>query len=204
MVTVTDKRKNVINMKKTISYSSAILFLSVIMAISACNKADSELDYGTTSIYMPQAVIRSGGVNNQYPVPTGTDSSTWNYRIDAARSRMDISMGAALSGPGSEAFSVEVRANTDTIQQLLAAGVFNPATHMLMPASMYTMPVKVDGVKGARAGFFKLSVDYKALKTAAYAGKFLLLAVKFANPTTYQLNPPLSSAIVVIDVMKIP
>lgn len=204
MVTVTDKRKNVINMKKTRSYSSAILFLSVIMAISACNKADSELDYGTTTIYMPQAVIRSGGVNNQYPVPTGTDSSTWNYAIDAAKSRIDISMGAALSGPGSEAFTVEVRANTDTIQQLLAAGVFNPATHVLMPASMYTMPVKVDGVKGARAGFFKLSVDYKALKSAAYAGKFLLLAVKFANPTTYQLNSPLSSAIVVVDVMKIP
>ncbi len=191
-------------MKKTISYASLFLLLSAILSISACKKADSELDYGTTTIYMPQAVIRSGGVNNQYPVPTGTDSSTWNYRIDAARSRMDISMGAALSGPGSDAFSVEVRANNDTIQQLLAAGVFNPATHMLMPASMYTLPVKVEAVKGARAGFFKISVDYKALKTAAYAGKFLLLAVKFANPTTYQLNASLSSAIVVIDVMKIP
>ena len=204
MVTETYKRHNTSNMKKTISYTSLFLLLSAILSISACKKADSELDYGTTTIYMPQSVIRSGGVNNQYPVPTGTDSSTWNYRIDAAKSRMDISMGAALSGPGSEAFSVEVRANNDTIQQLLASGVFNPATHMLMPASMYTLPVKVEGAKGSRAGFFKLSVDYKALKTAAYAGKFLLLAVKFANPTTYQLNAPLSSAIVVIDVMKIP
>ncbi|MFN7278833.1 MAG: sensor histidine kinase, partial [bacterium] len=50
----------------------------------------------------------------------------------------------------------------------------------------------------------RLMVDHRALKGAAYAGKFLLLAVRLANPTTYPLNVPLSSTIVVIDVNKMP
>lgn len=198
------KRKNNSNMKKVPAQISLFLLLGFLALFSACKKADSALDYGETTIYMPQAIVRSGGVNNQYPVPTGTDSSTWNYRIDVAKGRMEVFMGAALSGPGSAAFSVEVFANTDTIQQLLAANVFDPATYLLMPVSMYTLPAKVEAAEGARAANFSLSIDYTALKSAAYANKFLLLSVKFRNPTTYPLKTSLSSAIIVIDVKKIP
>jgi hypothetical protein len=69
---------------------------------------------------------------------------------------------------------------------------------------MYTLPARVEGSQGTRAGVFKLSIDHKALKAAAYAGKFLLVAVRLANPTTYPLNVPLSSAIVVIEASKMP
>jgi hypothetical protein len=175
-----------------------------MLAMASCTKPDSEQDFGTTSIYMPQAIIRSGGVNNQYPVPTGTDSSTWNYRVDKASGKIEITLGAALSGPGSEAFGADVRVDSDTLQRLFASGVFSATTHVIMPATMYALPARVEGQKGARAGVFKLSVDHRALKATGYAGKFLLVAVRLANPTTYPLNLSLSSSIVVIETSKLP
>ena len=180
------------------------IFPALLLWAASCTKPDSAQSFGTTSIYIPQAVVRSGGVNNQYPVPSGTDSSTWNYRVDKAAGKIEITLGAALSGPGSEAFGADVRVDADTLQRLFASGVFSAPTHVIMPASMYALPARVEGARGARTGVFRLVVDHRALKGAAYAGKFLLLAVRLANPTTYPLNVPLSSTIVVIDVNKMP
>jgi hypothetical protein len=192
------------NISKTGMASVLAIFSGLIITIASCTKPDSEQDFGTTTIYMPQAVIRSGGVNNQYPVPTGTDSSTWNYKVDRSAGKIEVTLGAALSGPGSAAFGADVRVDSDTLQKLFASGVFTSATHVIMPTSMYTLPARVEGSQGTRTGVFKLSIDHKALKGATYAGKFLLVAVRLANPTTYPLNVPLSSAIVVIEASKMP
>jgi hypothetical protein len=192
------------NISKPGKYCFIAMLSGLILAIVSCTKPDSEQDFGTTSIYMPQAIIRSGGVNNQYPVPTGTDSSTWNFKVDKAAGRIEITMGAALSGPGAAAFGADVRVDNDTLQKLFTAGVFSAATHVVMPTSMYALPARVEGLQGTRAGVFKLSIDHKALKGAAYAGKFLLVSVRLANPTTYPLNAALSSAIVVIEANKMP
>lgn len=54
-------------MKKTILF--ATIFLSAFMALS-CQKGDSEVDYGNSFIYIPQAMV-SGGINNYYNVPSG-------------------------------------------------------------------------------------------------------------------------------------
>ena len=204
MVTITYNRRFKMNISKISKALSLVMLAGLITGIASCTKPDSEQEFGTTSIYMPQAVIRSGGVNNQYPVPTGTDSSTWNYRIDKVAGKIEITMGAALSGPGSEAFGADIRVDGDTLSRLFTSGVFSTATHLIMPSSMYTIPTRVEGQKGVRAGVFRISVDHRALKGVAYAGKFLLLAVRLSNPTTYPLNVPLSSAIVVIEANKIP
>lgn len=193
-----------INIIETGRFSLLAMISGLLLVIASCTKPDSEQDFGTTSIYMPQAIIRSGGVNNQYPVPTGTDSSTWNFKVDKAAGRIEITMGAALSGPGSAAFGADVRVDNDTLQKLFSAGVFTAATHVVMPTSMYTLPSRVEGPQGTRTGVFKLSIDHKALKGAAYAGKFLLVSVRLTNPTTYPLNAGLSSAIVVIEANKMP
>lgn len=169
-----------------------------------CTKDDTNMDYGFTKIYMPQSVIRSGGTNNQYPVPTGTDSSTWNYSIDKAKGKLNIIMGATLSGPGMDAYSVDIKVNNDTIQKLFSARLLDPATNIIMPANMFTVPSNLEVAQGKRSGFFTLSIDYALLKSAAYRNKFLLVSVGFSNARTYELNAPLSSAIVVVDVNKIP
>ena len=73
-----------------------------------------------------------------------------------------------------------------------------------MPSSMFTIPSSLEVAKGKRSGFFTLSIDYAMLKSVAYRNKLLLVSIGFSNAKTYELNAALSSAIVVVDVNKIP
>ncbi len=180
------------------------MILTALVFFFGCTKDDARMDYGFTKIYMPQSVIRSGGTNNQYPVPTGTDSSTWNYSIDKAKGKLNITLGASLSGPGVDAYSVDIKVNNDTIQKLLNAKLLDPATNVIMPSSMFSIPSSLEVAQGKRSGFFTLSIDYALLKSTTYRNKFLLVTIGFSNAKTYELNAPLSSAIVVVDVSKIP
>lgn len=177
----------------------SLLSILVVTALS-CKKEDSKKEYGFSKIYMPQAIIASGGTDNNYPVPAGVDSSTYNYIVDKANNKVHIILGAALSGPASGAFSVDISVNTDTIQKLLTNGTYNSATYLAMPAAMYTIPTKLNVAEGSNGGVFRLSLDIDQLKSTAYAGKFLLLAVNISNPTRYELNKSLSTTIVVLDV----
>lgn len=174
--------------------------LLTVMAMVSCRKDDSAKEYGFSRIYMPQAIALSGGTTNYYPVPSGVDSTTFNYSVDRSANKVNVILGATVSGPSSDAFSVAIAVDNDTIQKLLTANVFDPANYMLMPASMYSLPDRLDVGEGSKSGSFKLQLDIATLKQSQYAGKFLLLAVKLANPTKYELNPTLSSTIVVLDV----
>lgn len=168
--------------------------------ISSCEKADSEKTYGFSKIFMPQAIFKSGGTSNNYPVPSGSDSSTYNYEVDAKEKKLNIILGATVSGTGNDGFTVDIKADNDTVQQLLASNVLDPALYKLMPASMYSLPANVEVPKGELSGTFNLSVDIGQLKLDQYIGKFLVLAVKLANPSRYELNGAISTTLVVIDV----
>ena len=183
--------------------SIKILFFLIagtgLIAIS-CSKDDSKKEYGYSKIYMPQAIIRSGGVDNNYLVPTGTDSSTFNYYIDSKTNKLSIILGTNLSGPSTDAYSVDIQVNNDTVQKMFANKILDTALYKLLPVSMYSLPTKLDVAQGARSGTFTLDVDIPQLKSSGYAGKFLVLAVKIANPTKYELNNAISTTIVIIDV----
>jgi len=167
-------------------------------ALISCEKADSEKAYGFSEIYMPQAISLSAGINNDYPVPSGIDSSTYNYNIDTKENKVNIILGTYLSGPITNNYSVDIAVNNDTIKQLFDSKVWDTATYKLMPSSMYTLPAKLD-VTG-RKGTFDLALDIAQLKLAAYKGKKLVLAVKIANPTKYELNTALSTTMVIVNV----
>ena len=62
--------------------------------ISSCEKAASDKDFGFSKIYMPQAIFKSGGTSNNYPVPSGSDSSTYNYLVEAKDKKLNIILGA--------------------------------------------------------------------------------------------------------------
>ena len=175
-------------------------FLLGMVVLSSCQKDDSKMPYGFSKIYMPQAILKSGGVNNNYPVPSGTDSSTYNYSIDEKSSRLDVILGASLSGPSSGAYTVNVQVNNDTVAQLLSNGTFDPSVYKLMPSSMYTLPTQLSVASGARSGTFDLGLDIGALKADSLAGKYLLLAVKISNPSQYSLDTALSTTLVIVDV----
>ncbi len=185
-------------MKRIIQLLLAVVITGV--ATISCEKAASEKEYGFQKIFMPQAIFKSGGTSNNYPVPSGTDSSTYNYQVDTKDKKLNIILGAAVSGTGNESFTVDIKVNNDTVQQLLSTNVLDPAVYKLMPASMYSLPANMEVEKGALSGSFNLSVDIAQLKLDQYAGKYLVLAVQLANPSLYELNAALSTTIVIIDV----
>jgi len=181
---------------------SITFFLLLYMAVSgfiSCQKSASDVGYGLSYIYMPQAINQSAGINNNFNVPAGTDTSTYNYQVDTVNAKLDVLLGVYLAGPESGAYTVTVQTNSDTIQQLISTQVLD-ATTILMPASMYTLPTSVNVNAGARGNTFQLAIDIAQLKQSQYAGKNLALAVKVANPTKYALNSSLSTTIIVINV----
>lgn len=177
------------------------LFLFCFFAmLFSCSKDDSKKEFGYSKIYMPQAILKSGGTNNNYPVPSGTDSSTYNYQVDETNNKVNIILGAALTGPGKEAFAVDITVDNDTVMQLLNTGTLDPALYELMPVSMYTIPERLEVSQGSASATFFVSLDIAQLKLDIYAGKYLVLAVKIANPDKYELNTQLSTTIIILDV----
>jgi len=179
------------------------LFLLSLIAgpmLLSCKKDDSAKEYGFSKIYMPQAIFKSGGVDNSYPVPSGTDSSTYNYTIDTKTNKVNIILGSSLSGPGKDGYSVDIKVDNDTIQKIFDKKILDTAIYKLMPASMYTVPGKLEVAQGGKTGTFNLGVDIDQLKSNTYTGKYLVLAVKIANPSKYELNTAISTTIIILDV----
>jgi len=187
-------------MRQNSIVTKCFLFLLTAALLGSCRKDDSKVSYGFSKVYMPQAIYLSGGVNNNYPVPSGTDSSNYNYYLDTKSGKLNVILGASLSGPASGAYSVDVKVDNDTVQQLFTTGVLDPALYKLMPSTMYAIPTRLDVAPGARSGSFDLGIDIGALKSPDYAGKFLVLAVRIANPTQYMLDTAQGATIVIVDV----
>jgi hypothetical protein len=180
------------------------LLLAAFSLMYSCRKDDSKQEYGFSKIYMPQAVILDGGVTATYAIPSGTDSSTYNYITDRTAGKVNVILGASLSGPGQDAYSVDIQVNNDTIQKMFTAKVLDTAVYKLMPASMYSLPASLDVPQGAKRGTFLLSLDIAQLKQTIYTGKYLVLAVKLANSSkggnNYEINKSISTTIVTVDV----
>ncbi|HEX6429432.1 MAG TPA: DUF5013 domain-containing protein [Niastella sp.] len=179
-----------------------ILFIAVVtgIVVSSCEKAASEKDYGFAKIYMPQAIFKSGGTTNNYPVPSGSDSSTYNYLVDTKEKKLNIILGASLSGPGNAPYTVDVQVDNDTIQKMFTTKVLDTALYKLIPSGMYSLPSNLAVTGGEKTGTFYLSLDIAQLKLDKYIGKYLVLAVRLANPSEYELNSAISTTIVIVDV----
>jgi len=169
-----------------------------IVLLLACNK--DETKYGTTNIFMPQAVNISGGINANYPVPTGTDSSTYNYQLDEVNHKINVILGVSRAGMQvNEAFSVDIVTKADTINQMIANGTLD-ATTILMPAAIYSLPTGVSVDAGQSEATFDLSIDIEAIKQSEYAGKKMALAVSISSKGKYAVAPALATTIVIVDV----
>lgn len=179
------------------------LFIGLAVSFAGCKKADSEMSYGIAQIYIPQAINLSAGINNNYPVPSGTDSTTYNYKIDAVNKKLNVILGVSLSGKdASTGYTVDVKTNTDTVNQLIANQILDAST-LLMPASIYSLPTQISVPAGGRGSTFYLSIDINQLKSSQYVGKKLALAVALNNPTGYPLQRTISTVIVIVNVSSL-
>lgn len=180
---------------KNITFKSLLLFL-LMVAVYACRKDDSKLEYGFSKIYMPQSFNTGKSIYSVPGFASNSSPTSANYEVDTLNKKINILLGASLSGTKTGAYSVDIAVNTDTVQKLLNAGVFGP-DYMLMPASVYTLPSKLD-VPESGANSFKLSLNIQQLiqNRDAFIGKHLLLAVKIANPSKYELDVSKSTTII--------
>lgn len=189
-------------MKSIIKYVFLITALAGFMFFSSCKEDDSEKPWGNLLVYMPQAALLSGGLNNDYSVPLPSGFFGKNYSIDITSSAPDtlvnVFLGVYRSGLQSlDTYSVDIKANNDTIAKAQTNGLYSAG--VLLDASAYTLPAKITVPNGQREATFNLSISKAKLRNdAKYAKKELLLAVGISNPTKYELNKKLSTTIVVI------
>ena len=165
-------------------------------ALSSCEEADSEKEWGIAKVYMPQAAIKSGSHSN-YEVPSGTNEFNKNYFIE--NNEINVVLGVYRSGlQALESFSVEVGVNADTLNQLIADGTLSNTA--ALPSDAYALPPNLTVPDGAREEIFYLEIDREKLLTdyPSLAGMSLAVAVRIANPTKYELNKSLSTTIVIV------
>lgn len=175
--------------------SIIIIFL---LSLWACKKEKDT--YGIANIYMPQALNVSGGINANYAVPTGTDSSTYNYSIDEPAKKLNIILGVAqASTHTSEGYTVNIVTDADTIDLLKFNNILDNNT-LLMPPSLYTLPGSVSVPAGKSEGTFSLSLDIDQLKSSDYEGKILALAVRLKSAGKYEIASNAAVTIVIVDV----
>jgi len=175
---------------KQLAFLLAILFVGLF---AACEKNDQDADFGLNYIFMPQALI----ANLNYVAPTGNDPSNYNYTIDD--SKVNIRMGVLRSGKSNlSGYSTTIAANPDTVNTLLNNRTLDPATVVLMPTTMYSLPSAVTVPDGQAGAQFFLSLDKAMVKT--YAGKKLALGVMITGSSAYTVNRTINKVVVIVDV----
>ena len=176
-------------------------FIIFLMGFSACDKGAGMDDYGFAYIYMPQAT-GSGGLNNNYYVPSGNGEYTYNFKIDPAKNELQILLGVLRSGDlPNAAYSVDIIARTDTTGQIISAGLIENG--MIFPSGMYSLPQKVDVAANESGTGFYMTVTADALKNDSYTDKKLVLTVGLANPSQFELSATNTSTVVILDVNAI-
>jgi hypothetical protein len=174
----------------------AFLLLLGTAGFSACSKGDGTADYGFTYIYMPQATV-SGGLNNNYAVPSGEGEYTYNFKIE--NGKLEIFLGILRAGDmKGKSFTVDVTARPDTVQQIVASGSIEHA--FAFPNDLYSIPSQVSVKNGESSAAFYMTVPISDLQEASYTGKKLVAAISIANPSRYELSDTNTTTIVVLDV----
>jgi hypothetical protein len=186
-------------MKNTIILIGTILLFSI--GYISCEKGEGLDDYGLAYIYMPQATV-SGGLDNNYYVPSGDGLYTYNFKIDESKKELQILLGVLRSGdlPNAE-YSVDIVARLDTTNQMLSNGLVENG--IVFPQNEYSLPqtVKVPGNKNGES--FYLTVPADVLKKDAYTDKNLVLTVAIANPSKFELSAVNTNTVVIVNVNAI-
>lgn len=195
-------------MKLQIKERVIILALFAMTLFIGCEKSDSDSLFGDSYVFIPQSTV-SGGQNLHYLVPTGANVDTYNYKIDVASNTVNVLLGVSRSGMEiNESYSVDITTKADTINQLIANGKINLSAStkpvVLLPATAFNLPSKVDVTSGNYMASFNLAINMPALK--AYVGKKVALCVAISKPSKYLLSPTNNKVIVLIDVdaLKLP
>jgi len=167
----------------------------------ACEKGAGTDDYGFAYIYMPQATV-SGGLNNNYNVPSGEGIYTYNFKVDSVKRELQILLGVLRSGNlPNAAFTVDIVAGIDTTNQIISNGLV--VNGMIFPSGLYSLPQNVAVPGNQNGASFYMTVPADELKKDSYTDKKLVLTVGLANPSRFQLSATNTNTVVILDVNAI-
>ena len=184
--------------KKIIFLAATVLFLA---GFYACDKGAGTDNYGFAYIYMPQAT-GSGGLDNNYYVPSGEGAYTYNFKVDSVNNELQIMLGVLRSGDvPNAAYSVDIIVRTDTTGQIISDGLVDNG--IIFPSSMYSLPQKVDVAANENGAGFYMTIPAEALKNDAYTDKSLVLTVGLANPSRFELSSTNTNTVIILDVNAI-
>ena len=181
-----------------LAMKNVLIEMAAILCLFSCGKDDKDNEWGFSKVYIPQAAIYNGGQSNIYPVPMSNNPVTDNYEIDPETGALRIVLGVYRSGLQKlDRFSVDVSADNEAT----AAAVTSLDRAVALPDELYDLPSRVTVDEGTRETIFYLTVDMNRMieEYPDYGKKKIVLAVKIDNPTKYELNRKLATAIVVID-----
>ena len=173
-----------------------------ILSVSCTKDDDNKVEWGTTNVYMPQAIMLNGGTNNNYPVPLNNNPSTRNYILDTIAQKVSVVLGVSSSGLQSpRGFTVSVAADIDTTNKIIAGGSI--ANAVLLPQELYTLPTEVSVPEGRRDAIFYLVIDRsKLIQSYSHLnGKKLVLTVGInsTDKNDIVIRKSLSKTVVIID-----
>ena len=191
-------------MKRRIK-DNAFIYILLIMTFgfTQCQKSDSSLAFGNSTIFIPQST-QSGGISLNYNVPkSATDTGYIKYstfQIDSTNNKVNVFLGVSRSGIADyKSYTVNIATRSDTISQLITGGIISTTKPVvLLPASAYSLPTSVTVPEGSYEATYNLSIDKTILKS--YAGKIVALCVVISNPTVYTLSNFNNQVIVIINV----
>jgi len=159
-----------------------LYILLAIIFITSCEKPATEEEYGTSLLYIPQAVLQSGGANNNYYVELNASAS----------SDTNIVLGLYRSGLAPvEAVSVNVSVDSDSLNEAISSGLISNA--VLLDPAYYQLPATLSLNAGNRSNYDYIVIHKELLWADVQPDDMhYILPVRISNPTKYKLNEGLS------------
>jgi hypothetical protein len=194
----------VVKNKRIMKTKLFLLFIGLTLLLTSCENSDKDIDFGNSLLYMPQAIMQSGGTNANYIVPVNLENISDTI----------IYVGIYRSGLETlREVSVDLRINKDTLQSAIAIANTSGApqaydiykTAKLLPANYYKIPDKIGLKTGERESVEQLVLNRKMLSEDGFfqsTGNRYILPVYITNPTRYELNEGLSLTMFVFEFVK--
>jgi len=182
-------------MKQKPTFNFCTIYSAVAMLIGfflSCTKTGDILsdNYPSPKIYWTGSgeIIRIPEAG-QYP-----------YEIDEENQKVYITLGFSTSGlKNREAFTVNFVMEPDTIRHLQQEGILANVTELA--PDMVDFPTAATVEAGNDGTTIQLSLDMNLL--ANHSDDTLALAIRLDSPSHYELNPALSTAIILVNYRSI-
>jgi hypothetical protein len=167
---------------KEYTMSKLIYVISLILLVTACEKPATEEEWGFSLLYIPQAILQSGGANNNYYVELNASSNP----------DTNIVVGLYRSGLAPvEAVRVDLSVDADALAQAISDGSISNA--VLLDPAYYQIPATLSLNAGKRSNFDYIVIHKDLLWNDAQPDNMqFILPLRISNPTLYELNDDLS------------